>query len=378
MALMHGVLLPINCVRLREMSLLLAPRPRGDQQRRPLRHLAAAVHEVEPKEGGRGALSPRRPGRAPLHPGRGPGRLPRGQRQRHAGRDLRRDRLLLARQEAHADGVLRRGLRAPQHRPEHGAAALLPEPGVRLRDRRPDRRRGSRPTPRACAPSWRSSRRRDVAPDAARRRDGGAARQRSSSVVVSSSPSSSSSASDFDRVVVAGDRLGRVERVLRAGDAVGRDVGAVARAFGNGLGALAGAHRRRCRCRGRPASRRRARLPRCRSSGASRPGCRCRCRRCRSGRASRRRGRGLAAGARSPPRMLLWDMCAPVVVDGPARPGFRSMRERRRRQSAIARATPPTRARRPVRRARGRPRCPGRRRCTSCTARSGRRCGAAG
>ena len=50
---------------------------------------------------------------------------------------------------------LRRGLRPPQHRPEHRAPALLPEPGLRLRDRRPRSPAGSRPTSRACAPQLR-------------------------------------------------------------------------------------------------------------------------------------------------------------------------------------------------------------------------------
>src|SRR5437660_1691886 len=46
----------------------------------------------------------------------------------------------------------------------------------------------------------------------------------------------------LDRVVVAGDRLGRVERILGPGDTVRGDVGAVARAFGHGLGAFARPH----------------------------------------------------------------------------------------------------------------------------------------
>src|SRR5450755_1148411 len=46
----------------------------------------------------------------------------------------------------------------------------------------------------------------------------------------------------LDGVVVAADRFGRVEGVFRAGDAIGRDVGAIAYAVGNGRAALAGAH----------------------------------------------------------------------------------------------------------------------------------------
>ena len=137
---------------------------------------------------------------------------------------------------------LRRGLRAPQHRPEHGAPALLPEPGLRLRDRRSRRRP---PLGRRRAPA-RPARRAAAWRDASRSRAVQRPRQLGSVLVFAFVVAVVGER--LDRVVVAGDRLGGVERVLRAGDAVGRDVGAVARALGNRLGALAGAARSRCRC----------------------------------------------------------------------------------------------------------------------------------
>ena len=141
MALMHGVLLPINCVRLREMSLLT-------------RRVKAATSNNTDRSGvwlrPYMKSSKRKAGETLFRKGdeaehlyilvEGRVDFPEIERQRRPGRDLRRDRVLLARAAPHPARALRRGLRPPQHRPEHGAPALLPEPRIRLRDRRPHRR----------------------------------------------------------------------------------------------------------------------------------------------------------------------------------------------------------------------------------------------
>ena len=59
MALMHGVLLPINCVRLVEMTRLTQRVHARHAQRRPVGALAPALHEAEPQEGGRASCSAR-------------------------------------------------------------------------------------------------------------------------------------------------------------------------------------------------------------------------------------------------------------------------------------------------------------------------------
>ena len=81
-----------------------AARPRGDAQHRPLGHLAAALHEVEQAARPATCSSARatRPSTSTSW-SRAGSISPRSNAQRQPGRDLRRDRVLLARAEAHAE-----------------------------------------------------------------------------------------------------------------------------------------------------------------------------------------------------------------------------------------------------------------------------------
>ncbi len=109
---------------------------------------------------------------------------------------------------------LRRGLRPPQHRPEHRAPALLPEPGLRVRDRRLDRRPALRRHRAPARPAGRATRWRRRR--AAGGRDGGQASSSSSSRSSSLSSASDSIESSLP-VIDSAESSASFERAMRSG-----------------------------------------------------------------------------------------------------------------------------------------------------------------